>query len=1040
MEHSGKVFETADYDDTYECRVEEIAQKNVSRSIRNLNMFFTTNQFITEKHNQQTNIIDSQAKRTYNVPETHLEELFQALNQCRLDGRMVHYLERQESAQYQHSGIMIDFDRYQTSKEQQITEQHFVNLTRHLCKLLIDCLNYEEHSTKNDELVFHIFYIRKPSVVPELNNKSLPEGTWYKDGFHILIPELQITKGAKRFLLKEILSRNILKLSFRDIDGPFPPDKMLDNGSACNPVHFFGCSKPGKVAYGLTHVFRITFHVGETESDRSLVPLDKVPPCNMVYELSLAFYMPTFSGAATWLTKRKYNVRPQYETVIQTLSEKHEPGIFQDEELRRDDEDLSIVNINNPRARYISQLLRLLGPTFVEDYDAWFKVVCAVAHCGTTEDYKTIAREFSKRRPTAWSAAAFETVWREALNHKTGKAPVTLGSIIYWAKTSSPATFAETKKTYYGEILRKHVYANGGHLEHAPAADVCFAMCGDKYAVDVGINDMTGRSGYCWYEFVTPGQFMKKGEVYKWRKELTPDNMHLFISDHLPKVYSQVSDDIKMRKDNAKEKEEATYWNGVGKALFSSTTRLGNSGYQNGVITQSQYRFRRRGFSDELDSYEDIIGVGNGILKIGVEPQLIKGFHEYRISKYTEIDYVPFDANDPPTATLLQAFRDIFPEPDVFNFMMIHAATGLDNRESSCILTLLVGGGQNGKSFFAKMIHNALGHMYCASGKSSLITAPLERSENANSAQMQQKDKRYFYIDEFNKSELLNTGRIKMMVTPQWQSGREMYSKQGNFRNTSNPICFSNFDFVVDTTDHGTWRRIYYYKNKVKFCRDPQPDNPYEKKEDRRFIDQYANDPVYRQAMLSIMTHYYSIYQSVYHGDLSTVPVPTIAYETEEFRNRQDALNKFITQMIVKSPGAEPVSMSTLSTKYTSWYDQNIRQKSAQTVPEIQAQMENSRIAQSLERRTCTVVFLVGHRIKDRPEDPLMAGEEHLTQPPRRADNIPSWTPPSIPPKDNRPEQREDPLTFPPMHYRQPREASTEQIDLEFVDLVNNIL
>ncbi len=977
--------------------VDEIIQKNICKHVRSLAAFFTTHHFTTEKHNQHTNVINRSDGRTYCIPDTHMEEFFTALDLCRKANRTMHYMERQEHTNCKYSGIMLDFDHIQRSGSPQIGNQHIEALTRQISKLLLKTLDFKKAADGNNTYTFHIFYIRKPNPALLDNIGSLPPegGPYYKDGLHVLIPEIQVIRGFKHYLQDEIIDQGMLKHVFKDIEHVQDINTILDINSKHVPVHFFGSSKRRCPPYVLTHVHKVRLIIDEDDMERCSLDAalitggrvkpsevdDATIPINACYELSLTWYTSTFGGAPTWLQKRHIDCRAELETKIQVIVEKSSHGVLSEEELRQDAADLSIVNINNPRAAYIKKLLRLLSPEYSATYNAWFKVICAIGHCGQTEDYKIIAREFSKRCPTAWSASAFDKVWIEATDSRFGKAPVTLASILYWAKNSSPVRFAALKKEYYGDILRRHVYENGGKIEHAHAADVCYAMCGEKFVVDEGFSDITGRTGYCWYEFVTKNQSMKHGEVFKWRKEMKPDNVHLFIAGHLPKVYTQVADDLKTRKDGAKDKGELKYWTLVDNALKSSKTKLGNDGYQNGIINQAVYRYRKRGFTAELDSYEDIIGVGNGIVKIGPIPELIKGYHEYRISKYTETDYVPFDPENHYVKTLLKAFHDIFPEPDVFNYMMIHASTGLDYRESSCILTLLVGGGQNGKSFFAKMIHNTLGHMYCASGKSALLTAPLERSESANSAQMQQKDKRWFYIDEFNKSELLNTGRVKMMVTPQWQSGREMYSKQGNFKNTSNTICFSNFDFIIDTTDHGTWRRIYYYKNKVKFCKAPRPGNPYEKQEDRRFIDVYAACPFYRQAMLSILVHYYSIYCTQYNGDLGSVPVPTIARETEDFRNRQDAINRFITQMIVRSPSAEPIAMGVLAGRYQDWYSQNIRQKTTLTVPDIQAQMENSRLAASLERRAATVVFLVGHRIKAKPEEPLELGESDLYQP-----------------------------------------------------------
>lgn len=961
--------------------IDEIIQKNVSKNIRDLRTFLNSGDFVTEKGDQRTNIMNVSEKKTYHIPEQRIEEFFTLLESCRKESRMLHFSERQVTSMSHKSGIMIDFDRYQQVKDVQITEKHFDNLTRNLGKLIRDFVEFEEYAV-GGEFVFHIFYIRKPEIV----YTPTAAGNHYKDGFHILIPELQMDKGFKKYLLDELINRSIIKNVFKDIDHIESAEKMLDKASATNPVHFFGCSKPEKPAYKLTHVYRVTLFDSEDDVDRKLLELDPILngtvkltgdpiPINLAYELSLSFYMPTFGGNPTWLKKRNMNYKKSIEGKIQTIIEKTSKDIFTEDELKRDEEDISLVNISNPQAKYLLSLLKIIDISYANEYEKWFKVLCAIAHTGKSEDYKSVAREFSKRKPDSWSPAEFERVWNEATSDKHTGAPVTIRSIKHWAKEASPQIYAEIEKENYGNILRRAAYDNEGRVEHAHVAKVLAAMCGEKFAADYGQNPETGTYGPCWYEFVIPGQSMCKGEIYKWRYESQPDNVHLYISEHLPKIYAQIRDNIKDRKENAQNEAEMKYWASVERNFRTYTTKLSNDGFQNGIIRQAIFRFRQRGFHKALDSYPDIFGAGNGIIKLGCEPVLIRGFHEYRISKYTETDFISFNPENPRVKTLLSGFHDIFPEEDVFEYMLFHASTGLDAEESACILTLLVGGGQNGKSSFVKMVHNTLGNMYCASGKASLLTAPMEKGESANSAQMQQKDKRYFYIDEFNKFCALNDARVKLMVTPGWQSGRDLHQKQSNFKNTSNPICLSNFDFIIDTTDHGTWRRIYYYKNKVKFCANPNPENPFEKKVNPKFIDEYPNDPEYKQAMLSILVHYNARLHREYKGDLKNVPVPTIMAETEAFRNKCDTINMFITDMLVKSPNAEPIGMSVLTDRYNEWYVKLVK-KAPIPVQDVQSQFENSRVSHAIEHRMAGATYLVGYRLKTTRDEELLPGEE----------------------------------------------------------------
>jgi phage/plasmid-associated DNA primase len=969
--------------------VEEIIQNKISKPIRDLKNFLNTNNFMTEKGNQKTNLINVAEKKTYNLPTAFVEEFFTIMDDCRKENRLLHFSERQETDTLSHSGIMIDFDRYQRSREAQITPRHFTVLSNRITKILREFIDFTPAST-NSQFVFRIFYIRKPAVL--LTQNGLLNGDVYKDGFHILIPEIQIVKGLKRHLLNELITRGVIKTTFKDIEHMEDADKMLDKLSASNPVHFFGNSKPSHVSYILTHAHEITIDMDSDEYERKDLDVKKLlsglkdtaeeSNINLTYELSLSFYIPLIKiknkQQSTWLMKRNFQYLPSLETKIQLIVERTHQGVFSDNDIISSDNSVDILTLGNAEAKYIKNLLAIIDISYASEYEKWFKIICAIAH--TNVNYKPLAMWFSQRVPEKWSQSEIDRVWNEATNNRTKKNPITKRSLIHLARESSPHKLREIDKENYVELLAKYVYQNEGRVEHAMAARVVYSMLSEKFIVDVGYNEKSGRTGYCWFEFVSPGQAMRRGEVYKWRKEIEPDNVHLFISEHLPKVYVEQAQRIRERKDNAKDEAEAKYWANVERTFRQYMSKLSNDGFQIGIVKQAQYKFRVRGFMDDLDQDEDLIGVGNGILKIGAEPKFIQGFHEYKVSKYTETEYIdkPFNPYGHHEAKLLQWARDIFPEPDMNAFMWMHASTGLDFCESACIILLLVGGGQNGKSSWAKMIHNTLGNQYCAAGKSALLTSSIERGESANSAQMQSRDKRYFYFDEFNKCEEINTARLKSIVNPGWQSGRDLREKQTNFRNTTNPVALSNYDFIITTTDHGTWRRIYYYRNKNKFCKNPNPENINEKLADERFIHEYPNDPAYKTATLSIMTHYYSILCREYNKDIKNIPVPTIQKETEEFRNRQDALNRFITQMIVKSPTSE-ITLQSFCIRYNDWYGRNVKTV-ALSMNDIQSQLENSRISAHLESRSNSVKVIVGHRLKSTLEEPLEPGELEMIQ------------------------------------------------------------
>src|SRR5690606_40849634 len=123
-----------------------------------------------------------------------------------------------------------------------------------------------------------------------LTNKKIHDTPLYKDGFHVLIPEIWVTKGLKKYINNTLAP--ILNRIFASIDNIEPPEKMLDKMSASGPVFMFGNCKMESVPYKLEHVYEIT--MGEMSGHgRSVINVDEVlsgpsfSKVNLTYEMSL---------------------------------------------------------------------------------------------------------------------------------------------------------------------------------------------------------------------------------------------------------------------------------------------------------------------------------------------------------------------------------------------------------------------------------------------------------------------------------------------------------------------------------------------------------------------------------------------------------------------------------------------------------------------------------------------------------------------------------------------------------------------------------
>ncbi len=1003
---------------------DEIVQKKTNKPIRALNSFLSDNvNYRTGKADDKTNIIDIRDKKTFCIPKEDLPQFLNLLEDCRRDGCILNYQEKQNS---QSSGIMIDIDRYQKSQLREITERHLLSFAQVVSRIINNVVDFTPGSDNDgDDFKFHVFFIQKPQPLLDRDSKYAKASTdvpVYKDGFHMLIPEIMINRGAKRYIIDEIIKRKVMDNVFKGIDFSVQPAyEMIDRASSYVNVCFFGNTKGPSVAYKLSLIAEISLSVDMLGDSNTICNIKKIPyedftKYNLVYELSLSFYyshikLPTppqnpiitrgrkkptetlpinvgFSDAnvavdltPTILKKKHYNYKKELELQINHFVEVNRgKGIFEDD-VNDTENSVSVLTLHDPEAALIKSFLSLLDTRFARDYEMWRNIIFALAY--TSPSYRPLADWFSQRVPSSWSKDGVDKIWEEGITRsKTVQNPVTKRYIRHWARICNPEKYKELLNNTYHQILHVFALTYDGVVQHAMVAKILHSMLNEKFVTDIE-NRENRTAKYCWYEFVLPEQKKRKGEVYKWRKEYEPSVLHIYIADHLPKIYANVQQYIDDKKDTAESDGLTKYWSNVSKVFKSYTAKLSENSFQNGIIAQAKYRFYEPGFIDELDSYDDIIGVGNGCLRMGLEPKLFTGFHEYKISKFTETNYVPYSITNPWIEIIEKLYADLYPEEDVVFWMKMWDSQAIEPRESDAAVLFWVGGGSNGKSSKVSAMAKTLGKQYTCKIPITLLTSNYEDAGNANSAYAMMEGKTFARFTEPNKLMNLNTGRLKEMFGGEDQTSREVYGSQKNWEMKATPTIISNWDFNTDCTDEGFWRRTNYYKSKIKFVQNPNPNNKYEVKKDERFIREYKKDPRFHEAMLSFLTENNRIFHQRYGGNIEKVPCPTIRKETQEWRNRQDTINRFITQRIVRvnMDAADNMSyipeypLNIVASKYSEWYNENIGKNYNEDISGLMMRFENSCLQSYLVRHTDGSMILRGHRIRESSSDQIRDNE-----------------------------------------------------------------
>jgi phage/plasmid-associated DNA primase len=1006
--------------------------------------------YVTEKKSQATNIIDRGStttnNKTYGLDAPRLAEFYTHVEQARRSGATYHFLERQGSPEDLYSGIMLDFDialkarpvaavstvgcgRASIKVPKVLDDRAYRNLTSLIAKVLVDNIVVE-----SPDMAFHVFYIVRPEA-PEL-----PSGQ-FKYGFHVLIPGVHTTRGFKKYFIEKLRQSPRLHKILADVGAVGTPGSAqsagalavggpltacLDHNSASVPVHLLGSCKKGGLLYHIGAAYIVEANMADIKDGTGLacspLPESSLAASNLCYEMSL-WARPPFEllaqqavtlGApppAPLLAPRKYTFPDDIRSQVETMSERLFGGLLSVGEFEATNGQVVALCMEDPDASYLNQMLSLLDDTYPDDYAKWRNVIMALSNasreCRNTPDaYYPLACLFSQRSPEKWRAggrAALDLLWSDvATTNPKGKDPVwkplTKRSIIHWARLCSPEKCRELSNNNYRTTLSTFVYGHGGDLRHAMVAEVLYQILSARFVTDAA-DEITNKPFYTWYEFVTSGQPMKPGEVWKWRREANPDAIHKFISNDLCAIAREISEDVNKQKKDADTPEKTKYYTNIGKKLAGSIARLFDNNFKNQVIDQARYLFRKRGFNASLDKEPSVIGVGNGILRISgpgrPESQLISCFHEWPVLRYTAVEYRPFDETNSWTVILLDAIKKIIPETDMRVWFMMFLSTGLYHGLKDPTMLLMDGSGGNAKTWLARMAAKSLGE-YASKLHISLLVSDREDASKPNSAFMRMKDRGFVYYEESNKKEVLNSSRLKETVNPGEVTASEKNKAQEVFDITATSLSLSNFGFIIDTKDDGTWRRLGRYRAKAKFCPKPDPNNPYEHLEDSRFIDSYVNDPDCLSAFLSIMVHFWDRLQREYDGKIRTIHCPTLERETEEYRNTQDVLNRFIIERVVITPAAkcdedgfppdtpitEPYTLSGIATKFCAWYTQNIDASNRRYVAtEVIGDLENSTLSRFMTTTTNGMRVLIGCRClsdADAANGLLRPGEEHM--------------------------------------------------------------
>lgn len=940
-------------------------QSSESKTLSELIKLLSNANLINQPNDPTTNIIDRFYNKCYNIPSQKIVPFFKMIEACRRNKERIMFAEKQ----LEHSGIMIDFDILQDTEEPQITGDIIKTLCSRIVGLLLKLIKFPER-----KMSIIVGVTKKPKILYREDKNA------WKDGLHILIPGIKVTRSIKSLIINKLIESEIVDQAFEDVHPATIQEKgqnlkksdFLDQHSTSVPVHFIGCpSKKGAVPYNLSHI--LEFKVDTESSDILVVNtknnLVEDPSFNLMHEFSVNFEVPN-----GFIQKRVYDVKDTFINDIAELTNKTQK---QDGELIRNYGELSMYAVHDVAMQEIKELLDILDPVRAEKYDPWFKVLCLLANISLS--YKPLAEYFS-RKSSSFRLVDFETKWT-SITKGGKKGKLHIGTLHWWAQQDNPEKYQQLRSSHIGNIVWQMIMEpyREGHLSHADVALVLYKALKHKYITDIP----EGEYDRVWYEFVLDNDDYVEGEIYKWRRsKLPPKSLSIYISQTLPTLLKRSLEKLKEHLDRSTGNTHV-FLKTIYKNLKATMRNLGNKGFKKSVMSEGEELFHQYGFYDNLDKDPLIRGVENGILKLSImpggRPRLIQGYHVHKVSKYTKVPYIPFNPNDPLTKRIIVSLRNLFPdeEPDSFDFTMNYFASTIDGNPKESMFMIMRGGGGNGKTFITELHKSTIGSIYGVKMPLSYLTNKNSNAEGATPAQMQLKDASLATYSESNRMEVLNAARVKEVTGLETLAGRKLHKDMINFKPKCHHLVTTNFDFVIECNDHGTWRRIVYNPLKITFVseKDYNPQDPYNRVRDDTVTDKWTEDPEVLGRYLGYMVwvHYW-LYQK-YGGKVSAVPHPHIVMETDKYRCRQDTISLFLSQRCVKTVEEKSeVLLVDEMQKYISWYNTN-HGGVPMTAKIVLDQLLNSKIGKNI-RNTTKGYTLVGLRFLMHNMEPDV-GEEY---------------------------------------------------------------
>ena len=826
----------------------------------------------------------------YSIPDDKRDEFFKAYNKHVFTNKNPEYLTEKQMP----SGpILIDLDfRFNPQvKERQYTEGHIDDFLELYSNKIKELVNVEEP--------FKVYVFEKDNV----NTK---DETVTKDGIHIIFG-INTDHVTKTMLRNMVLDENGANINDILEDMPLTNSKedVVDEGIACGKTNWqlYGSSKPDYDKYKLTRRYLVTpenneFKWEKQNTNHSLGLLKEISAQNKnnpVGKISEK-YKTNYETASKSQKKKKikFNVISPRQINLNELKD-----IDCVEKLTSYVESkLEELTYKEYKIKETYKYVMCLDNKYYDSYDNWIRVGWALHNTENTLLCFLIWQAFSSKSDkfNIEDMEANYERWTNMRSDTDNKKTLTNRSIVYWAKVNNPEEWEKIRKETVDYYMDQTLE---GCTDH-DIANLVYQLYKDKYrCANVKSN--------LWYEF----------DNHRWKQIDSGTTLRKKFSEEVCPMYMR-----KISEFTTILTEQEDLPDEQAKALSKKTSQLCAVGlmlrkttHKQHIMRECQDLFYEENFINKLDKNPYLMCFNNGIVDFK-QKTFREGMPEDYLSICTNTNYIPFNPQLDEHITIKNEvcdfMRQLFPVEELCNYMWQHLASVLLGTNENQTFNIYNGNGCNGKSKLVELMEMVLGD-YKGSVPITLVTAKRNSIGTCSPEVAMLQGRRYAVMQEPSKGDKINEGIMKEITGGDPIQGRALYKDTITYVPQFSLVVCTNNLFEISSHEDGTWRRIRLVEFMSKFKENPNPENKFEFKIDKKIKSKFEKwVPIFTSILVEM----------AFETEGNVEDCDIVMQKSNQYRQNQDYVAQFCSERIIYDEEGKLKSTEAYA-EFQQWYSSN---------------------------------------------------------------------------------------------------------------------